>query len=134
MKTESMKKNILLPLLILICGFSYSQESCDKFKIGNFQNIENGILKAKIQRNDSIQTEQYGDKKITLKIIWIDDCTYRLKFLDGNEAFWKSRPKDKPTPDLIVRIINVIGNKYTQESKFDIDNDFVYISEITKVQ
>lgn len=129
-----MKKNILLPLFILVFGFSYSQESCGKFKTGNFQNIENGILKAKIQRNDSIQTEQYGEKKITLKIIWIDDCSYRLKFLDGNEAFWKSRPKDKPTPDLIVRITNVNGNKYTQESKFDIDNDFVYKSEITKIQ
>ncbi len=54
-----MKRIILLSILILICGLSYSQENCDKFKTGEFQNIENGILKAKIQRNDSIQTEQY---------------------------------------------------------------------------
>ena len=129
-----MKKHLLLSLLILVCGFSYSQENCRKFKTGDFQNFENGILKAKIQRNDSIQTEQYGEKKIKLKIIWIDDCGYRLKFMEGNEAFWNSRPKDKPTPDLIVRITNVNGNKYTQESKFEIDNDFVYKSEITKIE
>lgn len=134
MKTKLMERIISLSILILVCRLSYSQENCDKFKIGKFQNIENGILKSKIQRNDSIQTEQYGEKKITLKIIWIDDCSYRLKFLDGNEAFWKSRPKDKPTPDLIVKITNVNGNKYTQESKFDIDNDFVYKSEITKTK
>lgn len=129
-----MKKNILVALLIMVCGFSYSQENCGKFKTGDFQNIENGILKAKIQRNDSIQTEQYGEKKIKLKINWIDECSYRLKFLEGNEAFWNSRPKDKPTPNLIVRIINVAGNKYTQESKFEIDNDFIYKSEITKIE
>ncbi len=134
MKSKFMKKIILLFTLILVCGLSYSQENCFKFKTGDFQNIENGILKAKIQRNDSIQTEQYGDKKITLKISWIDECSYRLKFLDGNEAFWKSRPKDKPTPDLIVKITNIDGNKYTQESKFDIDNDLAYKSEITKIE
>ena len=32
------------------------------------------------------------------------------------------------------QITNVNGNKYTQESKFDIDNDFVYKSEITKIE
>lgn len=129
-----MKKNILGTLLIMAFSFSYSQENCDRFKTGDFQNIKNGILKAKIQRNDSIQTEQYGSKKIKLEIVWIDACSYRLKFLEGNEAFWNSRPKDMPTPDLIVRITNVNGNTYTQESKFETENDFAYISEITKIE
>lgn len=129
-----MKKNILGTLLIMAFSFSYSQENCDRFKTGDFQNIKNGILKAKIQRNDSIQTEQYGSKKIKLEIVWIDACSYRLKFLEGNEDFWNSRPKDMPTPDLIVRITNVNGNTYTQESKFETENDFAYISEITKIE
>ena len=38
------------------------------------------------------------------------------------------------TPDLIVRIIDVNGNKSIQESKFDLDGDFVYRSEIIKVE
>ena len=54
--------------------------------------------------------------------------------MEGNEAFWSSRPKDAPTPDLIVRITNINGNKYRQESKFDGDNDFVDKSEITKIE
>lgn len=96
--------------------------------------MEKGIVKATIQRNDSIQREQHGEKEIKLKIEWIDECSYRLKFLEGNEAFWNSRPKDIPTPDLIVRILEVNGNSYVQESRFDIDEDFVYRSEIIKVE
>ena len=129
-----MKKNNIFYLIVLICTITYSQENCKLFKTGKFQNIDNGVLKAKIRRNDSIQTEQYGEKEIKLKILWIDDCTYRLQFLEGNEAFWSSRPKNKPTPDLIVRITDVNGNKYLQESKFEIDNDFAYKSEITKIE
>jgi hypothetical protein len=114
--------------------WSYAQENCSPFKTGHFQNIENGVLKAKIQRNDSIQKEQYGEKEITLKILWIDDCTYRLKFQEGNQAFWNGRPKNQSTPDLVVKITNVDGNTYTQESKFEGDDKFVYKSVITKVE
>lgn len=128
-----MKNIVLFLLLVLMCTASYSQEKCREFRTGEFQNEENGIVKANIQRNDSIQTEQYGEREIKLKIQWIDDCTYRLIFLEGNDAFWNSRPKDYPTPDLIVRITEVNGNKYLQESKFDKEDDFIYKSEITKI-
>lgn len=129
-----MKTNLLLVLSIFLFGISHAQENCQNFRTGNFQNMENGILKATIQRNDSIQREQYGEKEVKLRIDWIDECSYRLKFLEGNEAFWNSRPKGMSTPDLIVRIIDVNGNKSIQESKFDIDGDFVYRSEIIKVE
>jgi len=112
---------------------SYSQEKCENFKTGKFQNLENGIVKADIERNDSIQTEKYGSKEIKLKIKWIDDCSYRLIFLEGNAAFWDSRPKDMPTYDLIVKIIATDENSYVQESKFDIDDDTIYRSKIIKV-
>ena len=128
-----MKKIILLCLFAFLGTTSYSQENCKKFRTGKFENKDNGTVKATIQRNDSIQTEQYGDKEVKLKVQWINDCTYRLIFLEGNEAFWNSRPKDLSTPDLIVRITEVNGNKYLQESKFDIEDDFVYKSEITKL-
>lgn len=65
----------------------YSQDNCENFKTGKFQNVENGIIKAEIERNDSIQTETYGQKEVKLKIEWIDDCSYRLIFLEGNSAF-----------------------------------------------
>ena len=127
-------KKIILSLSILIVTMTYSQEKCKNFKTGKFQNIENGIIKGEIQRNDTIQTEKYKEKEIKLKIEWIDDCSYRLKFLEGNAAFWNSRPRNMSTPDLIVRITQTDGNSYLQESKSDSDDDFIYKSKIIKIE
>ena len=128
-----MKKHLLL-IFALVVASTYAQDNCKNFKTGKFQNIENDIVKAEIQRNDSIQTEKYGKIEIKLKIVWTDECSYRLIFIEGNQAFWDSRPKDKPTPDLIVRITETNENWYLQESKFDIDNDFIYKSKIFKIE
>ena len=128
-----MKKYILL-ILSLIVTSSYAQDNCKNFRTGKFQNIENNIVKAEIERNDSIQTEKYGEIEIKLKIAWTDECNYRLTFIEGNEAFWNSRPKNKPTPDLIVRITKTEENWYLQESKFDIEGDFIYKSKIFKLE
>ncbi|WP_298518822.1 hypothetical protein [uncultured Kordia sp.] len=130
-----MKNVLTFCFLLVACTFSYAQNKCEEFKTGEFINTENGIVKATIQRNDSIQTEQFSGKEIKLRITWIDDCSYRLKFLEGNEAFLKSRPKDTPMYDLMVKIISVNGDSYVQESRFiDYDGDTVYISTIKKVK
>jgi hypothetical protein len=113
---------------------AYSQDNCQHFKTGQFQNVENDIVKAEIQRNDTIQTEKYGEIEVKLKIEWIDDCSYRLKFIEGNDAFWNSRPKDMPTHDLIVKITQTNENSYLQESKFDIEENFIYKSTIIKIE
>ena len=127
-------RKLIFTLFALMVTFTYSQEKCENFKIGKFQNVKNGIVKAEIQRNDTIQTEKYGRKEIKLRIEWIDDCSYRLIFLEGNDGFWNSRPKDMPTHDLIVRITQIDGNSYLQESKFDIDDDSIYKSKIIKIE
>jgi hypothetical protein len=132
-KKNTMKKICLLFTVLLISLFSNAQDDCQRFRVGDFQNVENGVVTSKIHRNDSIQTEKYGKIKIKLKVIWIDECSYHLQFIEGNKAFWESRPKDQPTYDLIVRITAVNGNTYTQESKFENDSDVIYKSEITKV-
>ncbi|MFK7749290.1 MAG: hypothetical protein AB8B65_12915 [Kordia sp.] len=130
-----MKNIITFCLLAFVCTFSYAQNKCKKFKTGEFVNIEDGIIKASIQRNDSIQTEQFAGKEIKLQITWIDDCSYRLKFLEGNEAFWKSRPKNMPTYDLMVHIVSIDGETYVQESKFISDDyDDIYKSTIKKIK
>jgi hypothetical protein len=121
-------------IALLLFGVSvFSQTECEKFKIGKFQNIENGVVKSTIERSESIQTERHGRLEVKLKIEWIDDCSYRLKFIDGNEAFWNSRPKDMATPDLIVRITHVNGNSYLQESNSEDDSDFIYRSKMEKI-
>lgn len=128
------KLTILLIPILLITVNTFAQLDCSKFKTGKFQIIENGEGKDKIERNDSIQIEQYGKVIIKLKIEWIDECSYRLSFLEGNKAWKKSIDKDRPTPDLIVRIIEVKENSYVQESKFVGNNEFKYKSEIKKIE
>lgn len=121
-------------LIILLLGFtSFSQPNCKKFKTGKFQNIENGKVSSLIERNETSQIETVGDIKVKLQIVWINACTYRLKFIKGNEAFWKSRPKNAPTPDLIVTITKTNENSYFQEAKSE-GSESVYKSEMRKVQ
>lgn len=130
-------KSLLLPFLaiFLISFTARSQKKCRKFKTGTFQNVENGEVNSLIIRNDSIQYEKVERLEVSLKIDWIDDCNYRLSFIDGNEAFWANRPKDAPTPDTLVEILDVDGNSYTQKSRSDIEgDDFIYISKMVKVE
>ncbi|WP_299336327.1 hypothetical protein [uncultured Psychroserpens sp.] len=127
-------KHILIVIIFLTATLSFAQTDCQKFKIGNFQNVEDGVVAAKLKRNDSIQIEEYGPIKVKLKINWIDDCNYKLIFVEGNEAFWNSRPKDKPTPDLFVRIIEVKERSYIQEARFEHEKAFNYKSEIFRVE
>ena len=105
---------------------------CTKFKTGKFENIENGVVKSTIERTESIQKESFGDKEIRLEITWIGPCTYRLKLVYGNDAFWNGRPKNMPTPDLIVTITSVDANQYTQQAKAE-GESFVYNSTMRKV-
>jgi hypothetical protein len=129
-----MKRIVLLIPFLLITGIAFSQSECEKFRIGKFQNLENGIVKSKIERTDSIQIEQDGKIIIKLKIEWIDECSYRLIFLEGNDDWWESRGRDSPTPDLIVRITAVNENSYLQEAKFADDEEFKYKSSIEKIE
>ena len=127
-------KVVLFLILIGFSSQSFAQNDCEHFRVGKFQNIEDGVLRATIVRNDSIQVERYGNKMIKLQITWLDDCSYQLTFLEGNQAFWDARPPNMPTEDLIVRITKIHGNSYTQESKFANQEDFTYISEIEKIE
>jgi hypothetical protein len=127
-------KQLILFITLLIGTLAFSQTDCQKFKTGNFQNVEDVIIAAKIQRNDSIQMEEYGPIKVKLTIEWTDDCNYKLIFLEGNDAFWNSRPKGKFTLDLYVRIIEVKENSYIQEARFEDQETYDYKSEIFRVE
>ncbi|TLX72610.1 hypothetical protein E9993_17390 [Labilibacter sediminis] len=129
-----MEKMVLLIISLWITGIAFSQSGCEKFKTGKFHNVENGSVKSKIERNDSIQIEQHGNIFVKLKIEWMDECSYRLIFIEGNEAWRKSKLGDRSTPDLIVRITDVRENSYLQEAKFADDMEFKYKSTIVKIE
>jgi len=121
-------------LLLLFSVFAFAQSNCEKFKTGKFQNVENGLMKSQIERNDSIQVEQHGEIVLKLKIVWINDCSYRLKFLEGNKAYWDLFGKDHSNDDLIVKITEVKEDSYTQESRFEGIDNFIYKSNIVKIE
>lgn len=130
-----MQKAILTISFFVACVTSYSQSTaCDKFRTGIFQNIEDGMVRSIVERTNEFQHEEYGDKRIKLRIQWIDECSYRLIFIEGNEAWNKSRGENTPTPDLIVRITEIAGDSYLQEAKFVDHKDFQYKSSMVKVQ
>ena len=129
-----MKKLVVGIILLFFSGFVLAQPDCVLFKTGKFQSIENGVVKTMIERNEAFQIEKNGEKIIKLKIEWIDDCTYLLIFLEGNDAWWEARGRNRPTNDLIVRIIDVNGNSYSQEARFVNEDEFRYKSTIRKIE
>jgi hypothetical protein len=128
-----MKKITIIVAALWITGTAFSQSDCKKFTVGKFRNIEKGIVKSEIQRNDSIQVEQDGNQVIKLKIVWINECSYRLIFLEGNNEWWEAKGRNRATPDLIVRITSIEGNSYWQEAKFITEEEFRYRSRIEKI-
>jgi hypothetical protein len=129
-----MKNLVVALILMLFSTFVFAQSDCELFKTGKFQCIENGIVKTTFERDESFQIEKSGEKIIKLKIEWLDDCTYLLIFLEGNDAWWEARGRNRPTNDLIVRIIDVNGNSYSQEAKFMNEDEFKYKSIIRKIE
>jgi len=128
-------KNIVVALILMFFStFVFAQSDCKLFKTGKFQCIENGVIKTTFERDDSFQIEKIGEKIIKLKIEWIDDCTYLLIFLEANDAWWEARGRNRPTHDLIVRIIEVDGNSYSQEARFMNEDEFKYKSIIRKIE
>ena len=138
-KNESTNSNlnqiVICAIFFLLGSIGYSQSTkCKIFKEGKFQNIENDVVKSEIRRTKKFQFETFGNIEIKLKIIWITDCSYRLIFVEGNDAWWESKQRDDGlTPDLIVQITNIKGNSYLQESKFVGDDEFKYKSKIIKI-
>lgn len=129
-----MRYLIFATLTLFLSLSLLGQSDCEKFRTGKFQNVDGDVLKSRIERNESIQIEKYGEIEVRLQIHWMDDCTYRLEFIEGNDAWWARGGKDRPTPDLIVRITETQENSYLQESHAVDDVDFIYKSQIVKIE
>lgn len=126
-------KFIFFLLSLIITGVQGQQFNCSNFKVGSYVNMEDGEVKSKIIRNKKFQLEENGAVKIKLKIKWIDDCTYELTFVEGNDAWWSMVGNNYNAEKLIVRITATDENSYVQESH-KVGSDFIYRSVMVKVQ
>lgn len=130
--TNYTMKTLFIITFSFIGFISIAQTKCADFKTGKFQIMKDGETTTLIERNETTQVERAGKVEVRLKITWIDDCTYRLSFVHGNEAFWSIRPKDMPTPDVIVSITKTSEKGYSQESRSE-GSSYVYKSDILRV-
>lgn len=122
----------LFIITFTLAGYiSMAQTKCTDFKTGKFQIVKEGETTTLIERDQTTQIERVGKIEVRLKVTWIDDCTYRLSFVHGNDAFWNGRPKDMPTPDVIVSITKTTEKGYSQESRSE-GSSYVYKSDILR--
>jgi hypothetical protein len=107
-----MKTCLLLLLLITGIGLQAQSMDCSKAKTGKFY-IPDPELDYQIERTEEFQYEKIGKIEMTLKIVWLSDCEYKLIFVKGNKAYYKAVGKNTPKPDVIVEITEVDGNTFT---------------------
>lgn len=99
-------------LFCLMSILAFAQKDCQHFRTGTFHSETNGTFNAVVTRNDSLQIETMGPFEVTLRVTWTDDCTYRLSFKDGNDAYWEAVGSNAANPDMIVHITKVKKNGY----------------------
>ena len=131
-----MKTLLFVCLLVCASHFASGQEKeCEKFKVGHFQNIENGVGNTLIERTKDYQIErdEASGMEIKLRVTWLDECTYKLKFIEGNDK-WNEKGQTWNNPDLIVNIVETGPDYYLQVAKFEGVTDFEYRSKIKKIK
>lgn len=127
-----MKILILIFVLIAFPFTNFSQpKDCQKFRTGNFVNVDEDGPGTLIKRTEKYQIEKNSKTgvKIKLKVEWLDDCTYQLKLVKGNGK-WKKQNNSNPDMVLMVRIVEVGTDYYKLVAKIEGVDDFKYKSTI----
>ncbi|MBT8195738.1 MAG: hypothetical protein HKO56_04520 [Bacteroidia bacterium] len=122
-------------ILLAFSHFAFGQDmDCSKFKTGKFKNIDASSANTFIKRTATHQFEhdKISGKKVKLKVVWDDECSYRLILIKGNKKFLKDEPKGE-SPDLIVNIIKTGENYYMQVAHFEGNEEITYKSRIRKL-
>ena len=115
-----MKTNLTILMLGLASVLGGRAQDCQKFRTGTFVNVDNGIEKAHVKRTETNQFE-YNEKtgaKLSLKVVWINDCTYELHYIKANSV-WKDQIGDAFDPDLVLVVtITEVGEDYYMQSSY----------------
>lgn len=126
-------------LFILLFTLSLSSFATNGQQL-NCQDFRNGKFKLSSEYGDFIITRkagmqiEYSEKYGTimeLRVDWINECTYKLKFIKILK-----NPQNIELPDffdLTVEIIKTTENSYTQRSSSD-THDMVLESELVRIQ
>ncbi|MBK7442949.1 MAG: hypothetical protein IPL12_20705 [Bacteroidetes bacterium] len=108
-----MKALLLGILFSMSLGVFAQAPDCSEAKVGNFEIKQQGGS-TQIKRTEKYQYETAGKIKITTRIEWTSDCSYKLIFVKANKAYYKATgaKKGDSSPDVLVDIIKKDGNVY----------------------
>jgi len=73
-------KSIFIVLITLLSFTSLFAQNCDcsKFRTGSFEIANQDGTVSKIKRTETKQTETNENVKLKDKVVWVDNCTYKL--------------------------------------------------------
>ena len=114
----AIKTSILLLFLITSLAWTRDELNCNQFKTGKFTLTEKEKAGTYIvERDHSFQTETDVSRGVTIKfkVTWINDCTYHLNIVEGQDETMNSyRGKT-----LIVRILETYPDGYKFEVRME---------------
>lgn len=95
----------LFLIFILSSCLKNTATSVDQFRVGTFRTVlEDNELVSVAVRNDSLQIENFNNKKDTFTIEWLDSFEYVLR---------KKNPKSLlDSTDFHVKIVSISGDSY----------------------
>ena len=134
----NMRTLILISLVLLSFKTSaqISTVNCESIKTGVFMDSNEELnMNVKVIRTDDFQIEEYekGEMTVKLEVIWVNKCTYKLVFVEGNKV-WNDKFGKHGNPNLLVNIIEVGKDYYIQESHFEGQKEQTYITKMYKVE
>jgi hypothetical protein len=126
----------ILLLLLLTTALSAQTKDCKQFRNGVFRidDKEKGTSNI-ITRKGGRQHEKMGDDEVTLKVVWLNDCTYTLELIKekrGSASNSKS-PSFDPTLVIKVEILETGEGFYMQRSTAALYN-VEFTSRVTRIK
>ncbi|MBL7719530.1 MAG: hypothetical protein JNL72_11880 [Flavipsychrobacter sp.] len=121
-----------LALLFLSSFTPGAGDDCRRFRTGKFKNVYEGITTL-IERTDSLQIETIAELGVvaTYKLVWVDDCTFRVlpfKTMKGGVDI-----SEQDTMTCTMQITHVSGNSYQQLVTCD-NTDINVTCTITRIE
>lgn len=134
MQLKLLSSLIICSVFFLTDAYAQSAMDCSQFKTGTFVTTETGRQMVIIKRTKRYQTEIVPEigGKIKLRIKWIDDCSYTLKFLKVNKVIKELYGGIAPPKLITSKIIEVEGLEYTCESRVSGYDDIIDVIKIRK--
>lgn len=129
---------VMLSLILLLFASTVQAQptNCRDFRNGVFRidDVEYGTTTI-ITRKGGKQRERMGDSSSTLKVVWLNECTYTLEPMKTKSRAKRSESGGGVEPTIVIKveIMEAGPDHYIQRSTAAL-YDLVYISRVERVK